>query len=153
MKQMPARRARTPVHKISLGEAHGGYAASEQNIIEGGLRELGLYGTEFAYTAFDPLLKGTVLKKGSPHADSLHPDDIDCCVVDSPSALGMPGIRDNDSYDLLHYLKSTSNNGDKAAFAVYRMAGLTQRNGHPYYRFLEPDKKLEALAAVVDVTW
>jgi hypothetical protein len=140
------------VHKISFGEADGGYTCTEQEILERELRTLDLYGTEFAYTAFSPELKSTVLKKGSPHANSAQPDNIDCCIVDSPIAWGEPGIRDNVEYDLVHYLDLTSEE-NRAMFVVYDKSKLVERAGHPYYKFREPDKKLEALLAVVEVNW
>jgi hypothetical protein len=141
---------KTPVYKISFEEADG-YAVTEEDVLERELKNLNLYGTEFAYTAFRPELKDSVLKEGTPHADFAHPDSIDCCIVDSPIAWGKPGIRDNYEYDLVHYLVLTSD-GNCAMFAVYDKSKLEEREGgHPSYRFRKPDKKLKALLAVFEV--
>lgn len=139
-----------PVHKISFERADG-YVCTEQDVLEIELRRLGLYGTAFAYSAFKPKLLATVLKTGTPHINTAYPNSIDCCIVDSPIATIKTEIRDNDEYDLAYYLAITSD-GKIACFAVYDKSKMEPRKeDHPYYRFKEPDKKLEALLAVVEV--
>jgi hypothetical protein len=140
------------VHKISFKEADGGYTCSEQDILENELSKLGLYSPGLGYSAFNPALLRLVLETGTFHRqDQSRKDNIDCCKVD----LSISEIRDNDETDLIHYIDCSAEN-NKGAFAVYDLSLLKEREeegGHPYYQFKNPENKLEALLAVVEVTW
>jgi len=140
-----------PIHTISFEKADG-YAVTEQDVLREELTKLGLYGSQFAYSAFDPAKLGLVLETGTFHSqDGGRRDDIACCVTDSLFATE-PGIRDNEEHDLVHYLEIAAEGSSFATFAVYDRTKLKAKpEGPPYYMFKEPDKKLETLLAVVKI--
>ncbi len=133
------------------------FNTTEQDVLERELSAWGLYGEEFAYSAFHPSLTKMVLKTGSFHdPKSNELDDIDCCILNPPLS-EKRGIRDDDEDDLVSYMISAESEG-KGAFAVYDRNQLEERplpgaleGSHPWYRFKHPDRKLDALLAIVKV--
>lgn len=143
-----------PIHEISFEDADG-YAVTEQDVLRRHLKKLGLYGKQFAYHAFSPDKLDSVLETGTFYPDSPgREDNVDCCVV-NPRDSKLKGIRHDDDYDLVDYMiSSTHHSENEAIFAVLDMSRLEERpmQPHPCYRFKNPDRKLDALVAIVRVT-
>lgn len=154
-------RQRVPVHEISFKDADG-YVITEQDVLKRELKKLGLYGKSFAYSAFPPNRLDIILQTGTFHRqDRPRKDEIDCCILDPPGK--EKGIRDNDEYDLVHYMTVANRDSRFATFAVYdldqletlkyidRETGEVTDVGHPYYQFKDLQRKRKALLAVIKV--
>jgi len=135
-----------PVYTISFKGAND-YEANEQEVLIRELSQLNLYGTQFAYTAFSPEKLKKVLREGTPH----DVNTIDCCIVNALYR-HKPGIHHDDNSDLVYYMALlTSRPSAFAAFAVYDLSKLEVLKTHPHYFFKIPEKKQDALLAVIKV--
>ncbi|GEM_PF-7006322 len=133
-----------------------GYAVTRQDILREKLTPRGLFGPQFGYSAFKAELIPLVLTTGTFHREEFsRRNDMDCCAVDHPQNPGLVGIYHNADHGLDDYL----DRGEDMAFAVYDLSHLKERvvNGQahtfPYFSFKDPDNKLDALRAVVNVRW
>ena len=127
---------------------------SDNDFIGREINEFGFYGNGFGYSAFNPRLKENILKFGVPSVDSVYGDYTFLCLVDGPHTFFGKGIRDDDDNDLMHYVNLNSNLG-KGMFAIYDKSKFVEHKEmicHPRYEFSEPDKKLDALLGVVEVS-
>lgn len=134
-----------PVYSISF-KGVDGYLITEQKALQKELKRLKLYGRQFLYSSFPPNKLNLVLEKGTARAKSPNPDIVFCCQVDPNGNLG---IFHTEGYDLISYLIGHAQGFPFATFAVYDRNKFDEE--FEVYKFKEPDKKIEALLAVVQI--
>lgn len=142
-----------PIYEINLSEGVDGYDMTEQKKLAKELRKLRLYGINFGYTAFPPELLERVLNSGTFHEEN--DSQIDCCVLNPPGGpRGVIGHTDND--DILMYALPP-NMIRKRRFGYVAVYDKTQLKlthiGFPHFEFSNPEKKKEALLAVIKLTF
>src|SRR3989344_2135273 len=86
--------ATPPLYEISLAKAWD--TVSEGALLAQELRKLGLYGPQFAYSAFVPTQLDLVLSTGTYHRQNgPRHNFIDCCLIDEGRE--RPGVWDHDT--------------------------------------------------------
>lgn len=134
-----------PIYSISFKKVDG-YLITEQKALQKQLKRLKLYGRQFLYSSFPPNKLNLVIEKGTARAESPDPDIVFCCQADP---LGNLGIYHPEGHDLISYLIQHAEGFSFATFAVYDRNKFDEEFGG--HKFKEPDKKIEALLAVVRI--
>lgn len=142
-----------PVYRIQGFVEADGYVVKEQDVLKKKLKKLGLYGKQFGYSAFNPELLEMVIATGTFHRqDYPRANQIDCCLVDKNGE-----IRHEENKDIVSYMESSSV-GKEGCFLVCRLDKLQGRIAdedlgirwdETHYEFIDPDKKKEAVVAII----
>ncbi len=132
-----------PVHTLDFLRTDS-YTNPQGAFLRKNLERLGLFGEQFGYHAFAHVFLSRVLNTGTHHLRQGMQDSIFVCELDPRT----DEIRDG-AFTIADYLEMRSDSEGHSAIAIYRLEDLERDVGQKY-RFKYPDRKLDALEAVIN---